>query len=92
MLDNVKGIKETEINNIKMQIRIEMKRRFEQVMNEFKIGASMIFVFLGGVLAIYPDVREMYFKTVIGQFILCVDFLIIIAEFVYITYLRAKEL
>lgn len=81
-----------EINNIKMQIRIEMKRRFEEVMNEFKVGACMIFVFLGGVLAIYPDVREMYFKTVIGQLILCVDFLIIIAEFVYITYLRAKEL
>lgn len=81
-----------EINNIKMMIRIEMKRRFEQVMNEFKIGAAMIFLFLGGVLAIYPDVREMYFTTVIGQFILCMDFLIIIAEFVYITYLRAKEL
>lgn len=81
-----------EVNNIKMQIRIEMKRKFEQVINDFKVGAIMIFAFLFGVLAIYPDVRNMYFNTVIGQLILCVDFLLLIAEFVYITYLRAKEL
>lgn len=81
-----------EVNGIKMMIRIEMKRQFEQVVQEFKIGAGMIAVFLFGVLAIYPDVRDMYFQTIVGQIILCVDFLIIIAEFVYITYLRAKEL
>lgn len=81
-----------EVNNIRMMIRIEMKRKFEQVMNEFKVGASMIFVFLGGVLVIYPDVRDMYFTTILGQIILCVDFLLLIAEFVFITYLRAQEL
>lgn len=81
-----------EINNIKMQLRIEMKRKFEEVLNNFKVGSSMIFLFLGGVLAIYPDVRNFYFKTLIGQLIICLDILILILEFVYITYLRAKEL
>jgi hypothetical protein len=81
-----------EVNNVKMSIRTDMKRKFEQVMNDFKVGATMIFLFLFGVLALYDDVRAMYFDTIIGQLILCIDFLILIAEFVYITYLRAKEL
>lgn len=81
-----------EINNIRMQMRIEMKRQFEEVMNDFKVGALMIFAFLGGVLVIYPDIRQFYFTTVIGQLILAIDMLILIIEFVYITYLRAQEL
>ena len=56
------------------------------------IGAIMIFSFLGGVLVIFPNVREFYFTTGIGQLILAVDVLLLILEFVYITYLRAKEL
>lgn len=81
-----------EVNNIKMEMRVEMKRQFEQVMSDFKVGASMIFAFLGGVLAIYPEIRKFYFTTLIGQIILIIDVIILIAEFVYITYLRAKEL
>jgi len=81
-----------EVNGIKSKIRINMKRKFEQAMNDFKIGAGMIFAFLGGVLVIYPDIRDFYFKTVIGQLILCADMLLLITEYVYITYLRAKEL
>lgn len=81
-----------EINNIKMKMRTEMKRRFEEVKTQFIIGASMIFAFLAGVLAIYPSVREFYFKTAIGQLIIAIDVLLLITEFVYITYLRAKEL
>ena len=81
-----------EVNNIKMEMRIEMKRRFEEVKQQFIIGASMIFVFLAGVLAIFEDVRNFYLDTMIGQIILALDLLILIAEFVYITYLRAQEL
>lgn len=81
-----------EINNIKMQMRTEMKRRFEEVLNEFKMGALMIFGFLGGVIALYPNVREFYFNSIIGNLVLAIDALILIAEFVYITYLRAQEL
>lgn len=81
-----------EINNIKMQIRIEMKRRFEETMHSFKVGASMIFAFLAGVLFLYKDIRTFYFEHPIGQIIICIDILILIAEYVYITYLRAKEL
>ena len=81
-----------EINNIKMEMRTEMKRRFEEVKTQFVIGGTMIFVFLGGVLAIYPDVAHFYLKTPIGQIIIAVDILIVVMEFVYITYLRAKEL
>ena len=81
-----------EVNNIKMEMRIEMKRRFEEVKQQFIIGATMIFVFLFGVLAIYEDVRAFYLNTPIGQIIIGIDALILIAEFVYITYLRAQEL
>lgn len=81
-----------EINTINMEMRTSMKRKFEEVKHDFIIGAVMIFAFLGGVLAIYPNVRDFYLKNGIGQMILGVDALLLIIEFVYITYLRAKEL
>lgn len=81
-----------EVNNIKMEMRIEMKRRFEEVKQSFIIGAAMIVCFLFGVLAVFEDVRSFYLKTVIGQLVLALDVLILISEFVYITYLRAQEL
>lgn len=81
-----------EVNNIKMEMRVEMKRRFEEVKQQFIIGGIMIFVFLAGVIAIYEDVRTFYFTTLLGQLVLALDILILISEFVYITYLRAKEI
>ena len=81
-----------EMNNINMEMRVQMKRQFEQVMTDFKIGAGMIFAFLGGVLIIFPDVRDFYFGNTIGQMIIAADILLLIAEYVFITYLRAKEL
>lgn len=81
-----------EINNINMKMRVKMKRKFEEVKTEFILGASMIFIFLGGVLAIYPDVRNFYFTNALGQIIIAIDVLLLIIEFVYITYLRAQEL
>lgn len=81
-----------EINNIKTEMRTEMKRRFEEVKYDFILGAGMIFAFLGIVLALYPTVRSFYLHKFIGQFILGLDALLLIAEFVFITYLRAQEL
>mgnify|MGYP004636257715 CR=1 FL=1 len=81
-----------EVNNIKMEMRIEMKRRFEEVRHSFIIGAAMIFIFLGGVIGIFEDVRAFYFNTPLGQIIIAIDLLLLIVEFVYITYLRAQEL
>lgn len=81
-----------EINNINLEMRTEMKRKFEEVKSQFKIGATMIFAFLGGVLAIFPNVREFYFSTWVGQLIIAIDVLLLILEYVYITYLRAQEL
>lgn len=81
-----------EMNGIKTTLRSDMKRRFEEVTNEFILGASMIFVFLAGTLVIFPDVRGFYLKTPLGQFILCLDLLIMLGEFVFITYLKAKEM
>lgn len=81
-----------EVNTIKMEMRTEMKRRFEEVKTDFIVGASMIFVFMAGVLAVYPDVRNWYFTTGTGQVLIALDILIIIMEFVFITFLRAKEL
>jgi hypothetical protein len=56
------------------------------------MGLGMIIAFLGGVIAIFENVRVFYFTTAVGQIILAIDLLIIIMEFVYITALRAKEL
>ena len=81
-----------EVNNIKTELRNEMKRRFEEVTTEFVIGALMIFIFLGGTMAVFSNVADFYLKTFPGQLILMLDFLIIVTEFVYLTYLRAKEL
>ena len=38
------------------------------------------------------DVRKFYFTNPIGQIIIALDMLLLIIEFVFITYLRAKEL
>ena len=81
-----------EINNINMEMRTQMKRKFEEVKFEFITGASMIFLFLAGVLVIFPDVRGFYFNTGIGPVVIAIDVLLLIAEFVIITYLRAQEL
>ena len=81
-----------EMNGVTLSFRTQMKRRFEEVKANFLLGAGMIFVFLFGVIAIFPDVRHFYFKTIIGQIVLAIDALIFILEFVFITYLRAQEL
>lgn len=81
-----------EINNIKMEERTDMKRRFEEVVTEFVIGAVMIFVFLVGVMVVYDNVADFYLRNPLGQIILALDILLLISEFVFITYLRAKEI
>ena len=81
-----------QINAIKIEMRTEMKRRFEEVKTDFLIGTGMIFSFMTGVLWVYPDVRIWYFTTAAGQILIAIDILILIMEFVFITYLRAKEL
>lgn len=81
-----------EVNNINMEMRTEMKRAFEEVTFNFKIGAGMIFTFLAAVLIIFPEVRNWYFTTTLGAVVIALDILILIMEYVIITYLRAKEL
>lgn len=80
-----------EMNTYKTQTRLKMARAFEQVMNEFKLSSLMILIFLGGVMLIYPFIREFYFTQFVGQMILLLDLLLFIAEFVIITWLRAQD-
>ena len=80
-----------EVNGIKSEFRIYMKRKFEDVMLDFIISNVMILFFLGGAISIYPILQKFYFKNIIGQLMLMADALIIIIEFVYITYLKAQE-
>lgn len=80
------------INNIKMEMRRDEKRKFSKAIREFKIGASMIVLFLALLLIIYPSIRRMYFSTIIGKFIILVDIILVIAEYIYVTYLKAKEI
>lgn len=81
-----------EVNNIKMELRIGMKKKFERVVSDFIISLLMIFTFLGGIILLFPVVRYFYFRHFIGEILLCIDVLIIAIEFVYITVLRAKEI
>jgi len=81
-----------EVNSIKSEFRIYMKRKFEEVMFEFIMGLGMIFFFLGGIIALYPMLQKFYFVNIFGQILLLLDGLLIVDEFVYITYLRAQEL
>lgn len=80
------------INNLRMQQRIEMRKTFESVTRQFAISVLMIFIFLGGVIAMYPVVRDFYFNNFFGQLLIIIDLLIVIGEFVYITFLRAKNI
>lgn len=81
-----------EINNMKSQLRLRMKKSFEEVVTEFILASVMILVFLLGVMVVFPFVRNFYLTNIIGQLILLADVLIFISEFVFITYLRAQEL
>lgn len=81
-----------EVNNIKTNMRNTMKRKFEEINNQFAIGAVMIFTFLGGVLAIYPTIREWYFTTTVGRIILALDCILMLTMYVIITWLKAREL
>lgn len=81
-----------EVNNVKIETRIAMKRKFEEVTSQFIVGTVMILVFLCGVIALFDVVREFYFRNIIGQLLICMDILIIVGEFVFITYLRARDM
>lgn len=79
------------VNNIKTELRNNAKRRYEETMQQFVIGAGMILVCLGGAIAVYPELSEFYLRKPIGQIVLCIDFLILLGEYVYITKMRAKK-
>ena len=81
-----------EVNNIKTNMRNMMKRKFEEISAQFAIGALMIFTFLGGVLIIYPTVREWYFTTTPGRVLLALDCVLMLVMYVIITWLKAREL
>ena len=81
-----------EVNNIKSELRISMKRKFDAVVADFIVGILMIFGFLGGLFLMYPYIRNLYLTTIVGQIILLIDFILIISEFVIITALRAEEI
>lgn len=81
-----------EINNIKSEIRLDMKRRFEKVMHYIYIAVSAIFLFLGGGIAIYPILQNFYFRKPFGQIVLLMDMLVMVLIFVYVTKKRAESL
>lgn len=79
-----------EVNNMKIRMRQKQEDAFKKVEFDFKISTLGIFGFLFGVLAIYPDVRGWYFSTTLGSLILLADVLLLLAEYVYMTFLRAR--
>lgn len=81
-----------EMNNKRKEARNDMKHQFEELVTEFTIGSIMIIAFLVGIIVMFDILKHFYFRTIIGQFLLIIDLGLFIAEFVYITYLRAKEI
>ena len=79
------------VNNIKTELRNNAKRRYEETMHQFIIGAGTICLFLGLVIFIYPELSEFYLRKTIGQTVLCIDFLILLSEYVFVTKMRAKK-
>lgn len=80
------------VNNIKTKQRLEMKLKFEQLMYEFIISFVINVIFLGALIAIYPNVYNFYVTNVIGNLVLAFDAILFIGVFVYITYLRARDI
>lgn len=80
-----------EINNTKTKFRTNMKIKFEVVVNKFIAGAFMIIIFLVGFIALYEQLSTFYFTNLLGQILLSLDMLVLVSEFVFITYLRAQE-
>lgn len=80
-----------EMNSYMNTVRVKMNRTFELITNEFILCVSIIAVFFAGVLAVYPYVRNIYFNTAFGNFLLLIDLLLIVLYFVIITYNRAKS-
>lgn len=96
-LDEQKGTADifkevVEINNTKLELRRQQKRNMAKVTTEYKIGASMIIIFLVGTMVIYKNVRVFYFTTGIGKIVLIIDILMFLGEYVYMTAQKAKEL
>lgn len=80
-----------ELNNIKSDLRVKMKHRLDEVVNEIKISAAIIFVFLFGVIVVYPDVRDIYFSTFFGNMLIVFDALVLVIVYVICTIIRATE-
>ena len=60
-------------------------------MQEFMVGAFMVSVFLIGAIAIYPELTYFYLHTTLGQFLICLDLVILLLEYVYVTKMKAKK-
>lgn len=81
-----------EVNNIKTSIRNDIKRKFEDVQQEFLFSIILIAVFLVGSMIIFDTLSWFYLQTLAGNIVIALDALLIVIYFVYITYLRAQEL
>lgn len=78
-----------EVNNIKTEIRTDMKRKFEKVVLMFLFLMGLVSLFIVGMIVIYPVIRRFYLHNPVGQIILIIDALIMVGEFVYITKQKA---
>ena len=81
-----------EMNNIKREEKVRVKNAIEDKILEVKICVGMIYVFLAGVLIIYPSVRHIYFNTVFGHILIGVDALLMIVIYVILTWIKAQDM
>lgn len=78
-----------EVNNIKSEIRINMKRKFEEVSFMIAILLGAIMLFLCVFIALYEILQNFYLRNPFGQMIILIDVLILVLVYMYILKQKA---
>lgn len=81
-----------ELNNNKVLSRFKLKTALNKISNQVLIGTAVIMTTLICEIAIFADIRHLYFNVLGGQIAILIDFLLIIRLYVKITMIKSKEL
>ncbi|GHU55494.1 hypothetical protein AGMMS49975_17360 [Clostridia bacterium] len=79
-------------NTEKMILRAEAKRQFENVRMQIVIINFAVILFLIFFMVSSSNVRQFFLHTAWGQWCLAFDIFVSMGIFVYLTYLRAREI
>jgi Flp pilus assembly protein TadB len=79
------------LNNTKIELRNHMERVFSIIKTDFNNSLLIIGIGVLGVNIIYEHVRYFYLETLLGNMVILLNIVIIMAVFGYITSLQARS-